>query len=141
MCGLFALLLANASVTADQDNSFPGGSTVCWRELWNSLYKIKGRGPDSMKLEEVSKGCIFGFQRLRINDVSEAGDQPIRRGKLSVICNGEIYNYHDLQAKYNFPLKSGSDCEIILHLYEKYGCVDDFIDELDGVFAFVLNDE
>jgi asparagine synthase (glutamine-hydrolysing) len=94
-----------------------------------------------MKLEEVSKGCIFGFQRLRINDVSEAGDQPIRRGKLSVICNGEIYNYHDLQAKYNFPLKSGSDCEIILHLYEKYGCVEDFIDELDGIFAFVLNDE
>lgn len=57
-----------------------------------------------MKLEHVSKDCIFGFQRLRVNDVSDAGDQPLRRGKLSVICNGEIYNYHDLQAKYNFPL-------------------------------------
>lgn len=63
------------------------------------------------------------------------------RGKVSVICNGEIYNYKDIKEKYGFEFQSGSDCEILLHLYEKFGNVEEFIDELDGVFAFVLHDD
>jgi asparagine synthase (glutamine-hydrolysing) len=74
-------------------------------------------------------------------DTSEAGDQPLRRGKVSVIANAEIYNYKELKDKYGFEFQSHSDCEIFLHLYEKFGSVDKFINELDGVFAFVLHDE
>lgn len=93
-----------------------------------------------MQLKQIAKDVIFGFQRLRINDTSEGGDQPLVRGGVSVICNGEIYNYLDIKEKYGFEFESGSDCEILLHLYEKFGNVADFIDELDGVFAFVLHD-
>lgn len=94
-----------------------------------------------MQLKQIAKNVIFGFQRLRINDMSEAADQPLTRGKVSVICNGEIYNFAELKEKYGFKFESGTDCEVLLHLYEKFGNVADFIDQLDGVFAFVLNDD
>jgi len=57
-----------------------------------------------------------------------------------VIANAEIYNYKELKEKYGFEFESSSDCEIFLHLYEKFGNVESFINELDGVFAFVLHD-
>lgn len=57
-----------------------------------------------------------------------------------MIANAEIYNYKDIKDKYGFKFESNSDCEILLHLYEKYGNVKDFINELDGVFAFVIHD-
>jgi asparagine synthase (glutamine-hydrolysing) len=91
-------------------------------------------------LQRISDNLILGFQRLRICDTSAAGDQPLRRGKISVIANAEIYNYKQLKEKYGFNFESHSDCEIFLHLYEKFGSVDKFIDELDGVFAFMLHD-
>jgi asparagine synthase (glutamine-hydrolysing) len=102
--------------------------------------RIKGRGPDNTALKQISPHLILGFQRLCINDLSDAGNQPLQKGNISAICNGEIYNFAELKAKYNFDFESGSDCEILLHLYEKYGNVADFIDELDGVFAFIIHD-
>ena len=93
-----------------------------------------------MQLKKVSPSLILGFQRLRICDVSEAGDQPLVMGNISVIANAEIYNFRDLKEKYGFEFKSDSDCEILLHLYAKFGSVEKFIDELDGVFAFILYD-
>ena len=62
-------------------------------------------------------------------------------GDVTVIANAEIYNYQDLKAKYGFEFRTGSDCEILLHLYNKYGNVKDFINELDGVFAFMIHDK
>jgi asparagine synthase (glutamine-hydrolysing) len=64
----------------------------------------------------------------------------MRRGDLTLIANAEIYNFRDIQAKYGFEFETDCDIEIILHLYEKYGSVDKFIDELDGVFAFMIHD-
>lgn len=64
----------------------------------------------------------------------------MRKGKISVIANAEIYNYKALKEKYGFTFESSSDCEIFLHLYEKFGNVESFINELDGVFAFILHD-
>lgn len=93
-----------------------------------------------MQLQQVSKNLTLGFQRLRINDLSEAGDQPFTQDGVSVIANAEIYNYKDIKQKYGFQTESNSDCEILLHLYKKYGSVDKFIDELDGVFAFIIHD-
>ena len=61
-------------------------------------------------------------------------------GNISLIANAEIYNYEALKAKYGFEFKSTSDCEIFLHLYKKFGHVKNFINELDGVFAFILHD-
>lgn len=61
-------------------------------------------------------------------------------GNISVIANAEIYNYQAIKEKYGFEFASSSDCEIFLHLYKKFGNVEDFIQELDGVFAFILHD-
>lgn len=130
MCGIFGYLLAQRGNV----------NNISWRLLWNSLKKQHGRGPESTKLLRVSDHAIFGFNRLRINDVSTAGDQPMRKGNISVIANAEIYNYEALKAKYGFQFETTCDVEILLHLYEKYGSVDKFIDELDGVFAFIIHD-
>jgi asparagine synthetase B (glutamine-hydrolysing) len=46
----------------------------------------------------------------------------------------------ELKEKYGFEFKSHSDCEIFLHLYEKFGNIDGFINELNGVFAFIIHD-
>ena len=73
-------------------------------------------------------------------DASPTGDQPFKRGNVHLVANAEIYNYKELKDKYGFHFETGSDCEIFLHLYEKFGCVEKFIDELDGVFAFILHD-
>ena len=135
MCGIFGYLLRNTAKSSAKQQQFS------FRQLWNSLHSLKGRGPENTNLMQVSENLVLGFQRLRINDVSESGDQPLHRGKVSVIANAEIYNYEDLKRKYGFNFETGSDCEIFLHLYEKFGSVDAFIDELDGVFAFILHDE
>lgn len=82
----------------------------------------------------------MGFNRLRINDLSPNADMPMRRNDVSMVANAEIYNYKALQLKYGFKFTTDSDCEILLHLYEKFGNVIDFVNELDGVFAFLIHD-
>jgi asparagine synthetase B (glutamine-hydrolysing) len=96
MCGILAYLLNNADNRKSQLKSIPR------RMLQDKLYKQMGRGPDNMKLEQVGKDLVFGFNRLRINDLSEAADQPLKKGAVSVICNGEIYNHEKLIEKYGF---------------------------------------
>ena len=78
---------------------------------------IEHRGPDKHTLS-LYNNCLIGFHRLAINDLSEKGDQPFELNNEWLVCNGEIYNYHELQEKYKFPLKSKSDCEILLHLFQ-----------------------
>ena len=108
MCGVFAYL----------------GEPKSKNLLLTDFNKLSGRGPDSSKLEIVKseeKSCIiYGFHRLAINDCSSMGDQPMSMGTNTLICNGEIFNYQQLISENNFEYQSGSDCEIILHMYEKY---------------------
>ncbi|KAF5299372.1 hypothetical protein FQR65_LT09413 [Abscondita terminalis] len=56
-----------------------------------------------------------------------------------LICNGEIYNCHRLQAEYGFEYETNSDIESIFHVYEKFG-IEKCVKSLDGVFAFCLVD-
>ena len=118
------------------------GKSKKLENLQNSIDRIGYRGPDNTKYEQVSDDIIFGFHRLAIMGLTESGDQPMKHPKddtLSLICNGEIYNYKILGEKYNFELVTGSDCEIILLLYKKIG-LEKTVKELDGVFMFVLYD-
>jgi asparagine synthase (glutamine-hydrolysing) len=57
-----------------------------------------------------------------------------------LICNGEIYNWTELHDTLNIPSKTGSDCEIIIHLYKQFG-IEYTLNKLDGVFSFVLFDK
>jgi asparagine synthase (glutamine-hydrolysing) len=70
--------------------------------------------------------------------------QPMRRGEVVWVCNGEIYNWKALATQYGLSNTSGSDCEIIGELYERFCELDipmeEFFRALDGVFAIVIFD-
>ena len=99
------------------------------------------RGPDWTGIYTGSR-AILAHERLAIVDV-DSGAQPLTSvdGAVALSVNGEIYNHQELRAalKNPYPFKTRSDCEIILALYEEKG--EDFLDELQGMYAFVLYDD
>jgi asparagine synthase (glutamine-hydrolysing) len=101
------------------------------------LDKINHRGPNSSKIV-IYDDCIFGFNRLSINDLSENGMQPFETNDYIVFANGEIYNHKDLRKKYKLDddLNSNSDIELVPHLFKKLGF--GFLNELNGAFAIAL---
>jgi asparagine synthase (glutamine-hydrolysing) len=99
--------------------------------------KINHRGPDNTKLLYIENKVVMGFHRLSINGTT---NQPISIGNLHLICNGEIYNYKELAAQHEIKLQTTSDCEIILHLYKKYG-IEKVINCLNSESAFVIYNE
>jgi len=101
--------------------------------------KGKNRGPEFSKLEKMEQNTFLGFHRLAINGLNTESNQPIVIDNVVLICNGEIYNYKELYTRMNVIPKTDSDCEVILHLYLKYG-IEQTLQMLDGVFAFVLYD-
>jgi len=102
---------------------------------------LRHRGPDWSGIYADDK-AILAHERLAIVDVDH-GAQPLisQDGNLVLAVNGEIYNHKQLKAdlgdKYQY--QTNSDCEVILSLYQEYGC--DFLDKLNGIFAFVLYDK
>lgn len=107
----------------------------------NALKELKGRGPDQTDFNYLL-GNSWGFNRLSIMDLTSKGMQPFEYDQCVIVCNGEIYNYLDLKKNIQdfYTCHSGSDCEILLPLYKKYG-IDVMIRMLDGEFAFVLYDD
>lgn len=103
--------------------------------------KIRHRGPDWSGIYQ-GKTAILAHERLSIVDPASGG-QPLFSPdrKIILAVNGEIYNHQELreQLKDEYEFQTGSDCEVIIPLYLKYGT--DFIDKLNGIFAFALYDE
>ena len=103
--------------------------------------KIRHRGPDWSGIY-VGGSAILAHERLSIVD-PQSGGQPLyspdRKQVLAV--NGEIYNHRDIRAKYagKYNFQTGSDCEVILALYKDKGI--HFLEDISGIFAFVLYDE
>lgn len=102
------------------------------------------RGPDhkGVYLSDDSK-IALSHARLSIVDLSKQGDQPMTNEDktLWLVCNGEIYNYKYIRNRLiqkGHKFYSNSDSEVILHLYEERGT--DLLEELNGMFAFVLYD-
>lgn len=125
MCGIFSIL--NNELTFKK--SF----------IEEQFMKGRLRGPEYSKLENVGLKCTLGFHRLAINGLNSASNQPIILDDISLICNGEIYNYNELYQLMNVEPTTDSDCEVIIHLYKKYG-IEQTLQMLDGVFAFILVD-
>ena len=128
MCGIFyfqtVARLALAQLKTLQENSILSSH----------------RGPDkSVFLKDDTSA--WGFHRLSINGMDSASDQPFYIKNCRLICNGEIYNFRGLIAEFGLEseYQSGSDCEIIIHLYRKIG-FHETVRRLDGVFGFVLHD-
>lgn len=127
MCGIFTYI----------------GNNLPMESLSQEAQTIKYRGPENTHFCRLNGAGVFIFHRLAIMGVSQTGDQPMAHPEdsaLTLICNGEIYNFKHLAEQYGFSLKTGSDCEIILHMYKRFG-IERTVKELDGVFMCVLFDE
>jgi asparagine synthase (glutamine-hydrolysing) len=103
--------------------------------------QLVARGPEGTRIVHMTDKVTFGFTRLAINGLTDAGMQPYVRGSISWVCNGEIYNSKELEKSLGME-KTGSDCECIGELYLRHR--DDlvtFARALDGVFAIALYDD
>ncbi len=128
MCGIFALL--NNGTNIDNMSSY-------YEKCFERGYK---RGPEYSSFE-IFNNYILGFHRLAINGYNDMkSNQPLHIDKVKLICNGEIYNYKELYKSLDIEPYSLSDCEVIIHLYKKYG-IKHTLQLIDGVFAFILIDE
>lgn len=102
---------------------------------------IVHRGPDDEGFY-AGERVVLGMRRLSIIDLS-GGHQPITNEDetLWVVCNGEIYNFQSVRAdlqRAGHRFRTGSDVEVLLHLYEEYG--ERFLDHVSGMFALALWD-
>ena len=103
--------------------------------------KLRHRGPDWNGIYSDDK-VILAHERLAIVD-PKSGKQPLfsSDGRYVLAANGEIYNHKELRSNldgdYNFLTKS--DCEVILALFDEKR--ENFIDDLNGIFAFVIYDK
>lgn len=110
---------------------------------------IRHRGPDwsgcivadDVDEQHPTRGSILCHERLAIVGV-DSGAQPLVSddGKILLAVNGEVYNHRALRQSLKTPVefKTESDCEVILYLYKEHGA--DFVNMLDGMFAFILVD-
>ncbi len=102
--------------------------------------KVRHRGPDWSGIYCGEK-AIIAHERLAIVD-PESGGQPLYSSdkKLVLGVNGEIYNHREIRERTKdiYDYQTGSDCEVILALYKEKG--PDFLDDLNGIFAFALYD-
>src|SRR5271157_3069040 len=94
------------------------------------------RGPDGRGVFSAP-GIGLGVRRLAIIDL-ETGDQPISNedGSVTVVCNGEIYNFRELRQQLegdSHRFRTRSDVEVIVHLYEDFGL--EFVSRLRGMFG------
>jgi asparagine synthase (glutamine-hydrolysing) len=103
------------------------------------------RGPDGagVWLSSDSRAGL-AHRRLSLIDLSEAGAQPMSNqdGSLRIVFNGEIYNYKELRIWLEgkgFEFRSGTDTEVLLHLYTQVG--ERIVERLRGMYAFVIWDE
>lgn len=122
MCGIFGII--NSDVSCEILNKY-----------FNEGSK---RGPEFSILKSYNN-VTLGFHRLAINGLNQESNQPFEIDNIYLICNGEIYNYKELAIQNDIKLTTDSDCEIILHLYKKFG-IEYTLNILDGVFAFILYD-
>ena len=129
MCGIVAILNVKEQTHELRDKAL------------KMSQKIRHRGPDWSGIY-CGGSAILAHERLSIVD-PESGGQPLyspdRKQVLAV--NGEIYNHQEIRRRYagRYEFQTGSDCEVILALYREKGI--NFLEDLSGIFAFVLYDE
>ena len=126
MCGIFSVLNNKYLPIQDIKKDFLKGSK---------------RGPEYSELLTIPKfDTTLGFHRLSINGFKQKrANQPFNINNIYLICNGEIYNHSELVNILNIVPNSRSDCEVIIHMYNKYG-IEQTLQMLDGVFSFILVD-
>lgn len=132
MCGIWFYMCKKGYKSTTLDNG----------KLYNSFMSSLPRGPEKSSFLKLSEyGVYIGFHRLSIMDPSTKGDQPFVVETddkiIYTICNGEIYYFKELCEKYDIHPSSGSDCEVLAHLYLKIG-IEALVKEIIAEYAFVI---
>lgn len=103
---------------------------------------MRARGPDADGLWIGDDGSVgLAHRRLSILDISSAGAQPMARSGMSIVFNGEIYNFRSLRTELEqrgHTFRSNSDTEVLLAMWQEYGPA--MLPRLRGMFAFALWD-
>lgn len=131
MCGINGVLHLQSQKKVDS------------RILTKMRDSLEHRGPDDAGLF-IENNIGFGHRRLSILDVSAAGHQPFLsdNGRYVMVYNGEIYNFKDFYPELKssgFNIKTSSDTEVLIKLYELYGLK--MLSRLNGMFAFAIWDK
>jgi asparagine synthase (glutamine-hydrolysing) len=131
MCGINGILHLQSQKKVDE------------RTITKMRDSLEHRGPDDKGLF-IENNIGLGHRRLSVLDVSAAGHQPFLSddGRYVMVYNGEIYNFKDFypELKTNgFDIRTSSDTEVLLKLYELYGTK--MLNRLNGMFAFVVWDK
>jgi asparagine synthase (glutamine-hydrolysing) len=118
-----------------------GGTRLTADVVSAALSSLQHRGPDGVGNAPLAEGTI-AMRRLAIIDL-DTGDQPIASedGRVTVVCNGEIYNFVELRAELEgrgHRFATRSDVEVVVHLYEELG--ERCFERLRGMFAVALWD-
>jgi asparagine synthase (glutamine-hydrolysing) len=106
--------------------------------------RIAHRGPDAGGVwshEDERVSVHLGHRRLSIIDLSAASDQPFRKGNLTLVYNGELYNYRQLRAElaaHGITFTTGSDTEVVLEAWRYWGPA--ALEKFRGMFAFAIAD-
>lgn len=114
--------------------------------LHHKLNLMKFRGPDHLEYKRLKKingdEITLGHVRLSIIDLDQRSNQPFEyNDNISIVFNGEIYNYEDLKNTHleNIHFRTNCDTEVICAMYEKYGR--DCVKYFNGMFAYVIFDK
>lgn len=120
------------------------GTTIRYnkQQITEKLERTSYRGPDKMGIW-IDDNIIFGHNRLAIIDLDNRSNQPLHyNNRISIVFNGEIYNFQNLKAslsKKGYSFKTESDTEVICAAYLEYG--KDCVTHFNGMFAFVIYDK
>ena len=127
MCGI-AGILNKSDFSADRSLS----------SVEKMLIVSEHRGPDAKHVKAIDN-CFLGHTRLSIIDLSAQADQPMSYMNLTIVFNGEIYNYIEIRArlsKLGYEFTTQSDTEVLLKAYHNWGS--DCLSHLNGMFAFII---
>ena len=134
MCGIAGLI----SLNKQSDFEYEG-------VLRNAISSLNLRGPDFQDVEIIDSNVGLAHARLSIIDTSAASNQPMAAydSRYTIVFNGEIYNYKELQAKlvkeHQETFITNGDTEVILKMYHHYG--KDCLKFFNGFFAFAIYDK
>lgn len=119
------------------------------KNISDACNTIKPRGPENTSIQ-LSKNCLYCFHRLAINNTSDVCNQPFKYSEKSencennyrIMCNGEIYNWKQLQSQFNLTLDYNNDCGIVYPLLKHFNYnFQEMLKHLDGEFALIVTRE
>ena len=130
MCGIFGI------INLDKEKF------VCKEKIIKSIERVKHRGPDIRQAELLTPYVGLAHARLSILDLTESANQPFNYLTLTIVFNGEIFNYIELKEELQivgYKFKTESDTEVITAAYHLWG--EDCVSKFNGMWAFAIYDK